>query len=227
MGLVHQGRSFQRLPGLQGAFAQGLRMEVDVPTVVAELVAERRLAEENGQYTVTNSGYQDLHRADFDAIYQELNPLTPQPQSLQQLIRKILDGPALPAVDHSPGTFELSGRFPNTTAQIVADALSQVVGRSHNGPRIQIVEDQVLFDDGNFDLLVHGTGQHRYDDTISPGRDNFRLQATYKGTLTGLENLLKKFVEGLAGHGTSYGIDFYEVDAEGDIVGEEHALYSE
>ncbi len=226
LGLVHQGRSYASARGLAGVFSQGIHLKVDVESVLNDLVEDRRLEVQEGTYSVTEAGYGDLYRTDFETVLQQLNPLSGHPMALKTLIQKILTGKPIPQPSGKARSFELGGKFYNTTPLFLGEALGAVVGRSHNGPQIQIIEDQILFEDGNFDLMIYSLAQARYDDSIGPGRDNFKLKATYKGTSVGVENLMKKFAAALADQSTRYELNWYEVDEEGDVVGEDFELYS-
>ena len=226
MGLVHQGRSYTRSQGLNGAFQHGAKMQIDVQSVLDELLADSRLSFEGGSYALTKEGLRDLARVDFDEVYKTLNPLSQDPKSFKLLVNKIVDGKPIPKLDLSPKNFELTGKLLHTNPHKIADALATAVGQSHGSPKVQIVEDQVLFDDGNFDVTIFCLAQAKFDDSIPKGQDNFRIKSTYKGTRLGLENLCKKFTGALDGHQSGYALDFFEVNEEGDIVGEEVSFFS-
>lgn len=226
LGLVHQGRSYTRSQGLQGAFQHGAKMQIDVQAVLDELVADSRLEFDGSNYAVTQEGLRDLSRVNFDEVYQTLNPLSQDPKSFKLLVNKVVNGKPLPELDLSPKSFELSGKLLHTNPHKIADALATAVGQSHGSPKVQIVEDQILFDDGNFEVLVYCLAQAKFDDSIPKGQDNFRVKSTYKGTRLGLENLCKKFTAALDGHQTGYALDFFEVNEEGDILGDEVSFFS-
>lgn len=223
LAMVHAIPSLREPRRIQSTFNQSLLLFVEIEPLLNDLRDNALVGvDEEGGLILTESGYAELHKVDFDALKDALSSLSGNPESLAQLISKIKKTD-LPDIGMDVSSYEWTGTVYNTHPRQISEALYESFG---GHAQIQIIEDQVVFNNDKWDLMCYPLVNAEFDDSILPGHDDFRIKTIYIGQFDQLQRFVKGFAKRLAMVEKRYSFEYYEIDEEEDVVGEIFELYS-
>ena len=223
LGMAHAVRSMQNPHGMQSGFSRVIQIFIQIEPLLNELKADGLVTiGEDAHISITEAGYAELHKTDFDQLYEALESQSLKKDALRDLIEAIKKK-GLPETGMDVSSFEWTGTVYNTHPRQISEALWEALGGSS---KIQMIEDQVLYNDKKWDIMVYPLVNAALDDTILPGHDDYRIKAIYLGGFRKFESFIKGFALALQRESKRYAFEYYEIDEEEDIVGEEYSLYS-
>lgn len=223
LGMAHGTRAMRTPHGIQSAFSRSIQIFAEIEPLLNELKADNMVkVGDDACVEVMEAGFAELHKTDFEAVFEELKVHSGDVAGFRQLIDKIKKTP-LPDIGLDLSSFEWTGTVYNTTPRKLAEYLYEALGGTS---KIQIIEDQVVYADNGWDLMFYNLVNSGFDDTILPGHDDYRTKTVYMGVFRKFEAFIKGFATALDRDKKRYSFEYYEIDEEEDIVGEEYSLYS-
>ena len=106
-----------------------------------------------------------------------------------------------------------SGSLPGANRASIEEALVAVVGPKLIRGRDRVFGDEVNYEDENVEIYIHATDSKEY-----------LVNGEHLGGVDGVRDFLQKFVSALAEKGVASNFDYWEEDADGEVVGEMYTL---